>query len=81
MITQMLKAAGKNSKQNAPKPSSDKSRASKHLPEYERCWCCGFNIGCGFVRSWKMCQRHAVKERKARKGNYDKITSIEPSDH
>jgi hypothetical protein len=31
------------------------------------------------MEGWFHYKRHAGKERKARKGNYDKITSIEPS--
>ena len=73
--TQMPKEKGERSKRNTPGALHNRSVAARArpLPGYEWCWCRGFNIGCGSVRSWKTCQQHAHKERRLRNGNYDKI--------
>ena len=73
-FTQMPKATEKDSKRNAPNASSNKSGAAKHLPGYERCWCRGFNDGCGLVRSSETRRIHAIKEGKIKEGQCDEIT-------
>ena len=61
------------SNRNTPKAPKKKSGAAR-LPGYERCWCRGFNVGCGLIRSRRTRQRHTVREREIRKGRISIIT-------
>jgi len=56
------------SSRHMPKASKSNSGAVRRPAGYERCWCRGFNVGCGLIRSEWMCQLHATKERKLIKG-------------
>jgi hypothetical protein len=76
----MPKATGGNGKQNAPNTHSNRSVARRHLPGYERCWCRGYNVGCGLVESLRTRQKHALKERTIREGKYDTYYAILMSD-
>ena len=60
-------------------PGDMRARSNKHAPKasknnsglpagYERCWCHGFNIGCGLIRSATTRRNHAIRERERRKG-------------
>jgi hypothetical protein len=69
----MPKATGRNSKKNAPTMSINQSVVARYLPGHEWCWCQGFKIGCGRVRSSRACKYHTAREKKIRDGNYDKL--------
>ena len=60
-------------------PGDMRARSNKHAPKasknnsglpagYERCWCRGFNVGCGLIRSATTRRNHAIRERERRKG-------------
>jgi len=59
----MPMAMGRNSKKNAPMISGNQSVAARHPLRYQWCWCHGFDVGCGLVRSLRMHQHHALRER------------------
>jgi len=71
-FARMPKATGRNSKQNVPTISSNRSITAKRLPGYQWCWCRGFNVGCGHVRSLRTRRHHALKEGRIIEGNYGK---------
>ena len=79
-LPQMPKATGRNSKNNAPTTPGNRSAAARDLTGYEQCWCRGFNVGCGLVRTLRTRQRHAMKEIRMKEGNYDKYNAIFLSD-
>jgi hypothetical protein len=54
-FSQMLKATGSNSRRNIPEASGNILGAANSLPGYKRCWCHGFEIGCGLIRSSRTC--------------------------
>src|SRR5258708_3873537 len=62
------------SNKNAPKSLRNKFGAARRPPGFEWCWCQGFNIGCGLVRSSKMCHVHTIKEKRIRKGRISIMT-------
>ena len=47
--------------------------AANFLPGYERCWCRGFKVGSGLVRSSRTRRDHSNKEKELIMSNYDKI--------
>ena len=65
----MPRAARDKSKGNAPTASEERSAAARRPPGYERCWCRGFNVGCGLIRSTRTRRNHANKERRIRERN------------
>src|SRR5258706_3324239 len=70
-FTWMPKATGRNGKRTAPTTSTNRSTAARCLPGYERCWCHGFNVGCGLVRGLRTRQCHYVKEGMIIDGKHD----------
>ena len=66
----MPKTKGNNDKRGAPTASGNPRRP----PGYEQCWCKGFNHGCGLVRPLRMCQHHAIKEKRKLESKYDEMT-------
>ena len=68
-FTQMPKAIRDKSKGNAPTVLKKHSAAARNPLEYSRCWCRGFNVGCGLIRLTWMCREHADNERKKKEKN------------
>ena len=56
------------SRRHVPKAPKRNSGAVRCPAGIGQCWCGGFNVGCGLIRTEWMCQLHATKERKLIKG-------------
>ena len=70
----MPKTTGSNHQRGAPTPSGNWNVAARHPPGYEQCWCKGFKVDCGCMRSSRTCQRHALKEKRKLESKYHEIT-------
>jgi len=58
----------------APKAPKRKSGAARPPAGLQRCWCHGFNVGCGLIRSEWTHRLHTTKERKRIKGIISTMT-------
>src|SRR5882757_643850 len=62
------------SNRNAPKSLRNKFGAARRPGGFEQCWCRGFGIGCGLIRSSATRRLHEITEKRIRKGRISIMT-------
>jgi len=72
-FSQMPKATEQYSRRNLPEVHRNILKPAKSLPGYEQCWCHGYKIGCGLIRTPRSHQNHKNKEIRVNISNEHKI--------
>ena len=73
-FTQIPKDRRAMSNRGTPKTPKNKCGAARLPAGFKWCGNCGFNVGCGLIKSPKTRRMHAIKEMKFRKGRINKMT-------